>query len=192
VKAGSPERISNSERHGETSTWRFIVHRSSLPPVPADAARRRGLRTMKWISLIVIVMAVAAVGCSWVTSSERANLTKLQSREEYITEHPGGAYNPYIRNGEITKGMSTHEVLASWGYPNTYITSQRNAREHWIYYVQNEDSQSYMIYTLNFSGESLEGWSIDIKRFDDYGSRGSIVLSRESLPESKRVLQDAK
>lgn len=124
-----------------------------------------------------------------MTSSERASLTQPQSREEYIETHHDGAYNDYIRNGEITKGMNTHEILASWGFPNAYLASKKDSREHWIYYVQNEDSRSYITYTLNFSGEVLAGWGIDIKRFDDYGSGGSMVLKQETPAEENRVFR---
>lgn len=144
---------------------------------------------MKAVALMLSLIAIAAAGCSWVTTSERASLTLPQSREEYVTTHPDGAYNAYIRNGEITSGMNTHEILASWGFPNAYLASKKDAREHWIYYVQNEDSKSYMIYTLNFSGEVLQGWGIDIKRFGDYSYRGSVVATQEMPAEESRTFR---
>lgn len=135
---------------------------------------------MKAISLVVILIAIAAAGCSWVSTSEQASLTLPESREDYIAEHPGGAFNEYILKGEITRGMNSHEVLASWGFPNVYLASRKDPREHWIYYVEKEDSRSYLIYTLNFDDELLGGWDINIKRFGDYSVNSGVVLSEEN------------
>lgn len=140
---------------------------------------------MKAISLVAILIAIAAVGCSWVSTSEQASLTLPESREDYIEKNPGGAFNEYILNGEITRGMNSHEVLASWGFPNVYLASRKDPTEHWIYYVENEDSKSYLIYTLNFADELLEGWDIDIKRFGDYSVKGEVELSQENPFEER-------
>jgi hypothetical protein len=137
---------------------------------------------------ILIVCAVATAGCSWVSKSERADLTHPDSREEYVARHPDGEFNEHIRKGEILPGMDTDEVLASWGYPNVYLTSETAPREHWIYYVQNEDSKSYLIYTLNFNDASLVGWNIDIKRFSDYSTSGGVILSRRQPAEARSTV----
>ena len=64
--------------------------------------------------------------------------------------------------------MDIYEVIASWGLPNVYLVSKEEPKEFWIYYVQDKESKSVLIYTLTFSDIYLEGWDIDQKRFDDY------------------------
>ena len=117
--------------------------------------------------LIAALLLVVMLGCSGVSTVERADLTKVESREHFIDLNPNSLFCEHIRNGEIVRGMNIYEVIASWGLPNVYLVSQENVSENWIYYVEDRDSRSILIYTLTFSDDKLETWEIDMKRFVD-------------------------
>ncbi len=140
--------------------------------------------------LLVVLGAIVLLGCSGVSMIERENLTRPEAREEFVVNNPGGSYNEFIRNGEIVKGMDIYEVMASWGLPNVYLVSNSEPLEHWIYYVQNEDSRSILIYTLTFDDDCLHEWDIDLKRFTDtrvvFDSSTSMETIRRSMINPSR------
>ncbi len=113
--------------------------------------------------LVVSIM----LGCSGVSTVEQADLTRLESREHFIELNPNSLFCEYVRNGEIIRGMNIYEVIASWGLPNVYLVSRQDHSENWVYYVEDRDSRSILIYTLTFREEMLETWEIDMKRFAD-------------------------
>jgi len=117
--------------------------------------------------VIAALLFLSMVGCSGISTVERAELTNVESREHYISTNPNSVFCENIRNGEIVRGMDIYEVIASWGLPNVYLVSQKQPHENWIYYVQDQDSRSILIYTLTFDDNLLEGWEIDMKRFVD-------------------------
>jgi hypothetical protein len=114
--------------------------------------------------LSTVAMLLTSYGCSCVPTVERANLTSAASREEFTKTHPDCAHNDCIKNGEIVRGMSAHEVMASWGLPNVYIVTRTSPSEQWIYYVRDRDSLSMLIYTLGFADDTLRVWDVDQKR----------------------------
>lgn len=116
-------------------------------------------------AILVLVMC----GCSCVSTVERENLTTAASRDEYIKLHPDGTHNDCIMNGEIVRGMSASEVVASWGLPNVYIVTKTSPDEQWIFYVKDRDSLSMLIYTLGFADDTLRAWEVDQKRFIGQG-----------------------
>lgn len=117
--------------------------------------------------LIATLLVVVMLGCSGVSTVEHADLTKLESREHFIEMNPSSQFCEYIRSGEIIRGMNIYEVIASWGLPNVYLVSRKDPSENWIYYVEDTDSRSILIYTLTFMDDMLETWEIDMKRFVD-------------------------
>lgn len=117
--------------------------------------------------MVATLLVVVMLGCSGVRTVEQADLTKLESREHFIELNPNSSFCEHIRNGEITRGMNIYEVIASWGLPNVYLVSPKEPSENWIYYVEDPDSRSILIYTLTFMDDSLETWDIDMKRFVD-------------------------
>jgi len=129
--------------------------------------------------LILSAMALLATtyGCSCVSTIERADLTAAASRDEYVRLHPDGLHNGCIKNGEIVRGMSAREVIASWGLPNVYIAAKTTPAEQWIFYIKDHDSLSMLIYTLGFMDDTLQAWDIEQKRFVGQG----IVSGRERL-----------
>ncbi len=129
--------------------------------------------------LFIGALLLTLCGCSGVSTLERANLTSLESRQEYVKLHPEGDHNDCIRNGEIISGMNMHEVIASWGLPNVYVVTRTQPTEQWIYYIKDIDSLSMFIYTLSFADDTLKVWDIDQKRFVGHG----IVTKGETGPE---------
>jgi hypothetical protein len=123
------------------------------------------MRTM--MKMIAALLFLFLFGCSGISTVERAELTNIESREHFISTNPSSIYCENIRNGEIVRGMNIYEVIASWGLPNVYLVARKEPRENWIYYVQDLDTRSILIYTLTFNDNLLEGWGIDMKRFVD-------------------------
>jgi hypothetical protein len=117
--------------------------------------------------MIATLLVVVMLGCSGVSMVEQANLTRLESREHFIELNPNSLFCESIRNGEIIRGMNIYEVIASWGLPNVYLVSQKDPSENWIYYVEDSDTRSILIYTLTFREDLLETWEIDMKRLVD-------------------------
>ncbi len=131
------------------------------------------------ICLILAMVFCAGIGCSGISHTERENFTRPEAREKYIVSHPECKHEVHIRNGEIIRGMDIYEVMASWGLPNVYLASTDEPKEFWIYYVQQKDTKTVIIYTLTFDNNCLEGWDIDQKRFDDYRIVSETKLSTE-------------
>ncbi len=140
-------------------------------------------------TVIAALLFLCMAGCSGVSTVERAELTNLESREHFISSNPTSIYCENIRNGEIVRGMDIYEVIASWGLPNVYLVSQKKPRESWIYYVQDQDTRSILIYTLTFDDDLLEGWDIDMKRFVDqrvvYDSEMPLKLPARTISTDK-------
>jgi len=120
---------------------------------------------------LALLAALLIVGCSTVSTVERAELT-------------------FIKNGEIVRGMTIYDVIASWGLPNVYITGKENDNEYWIYYIGVENSNSILIYTLTFNEDTLKDWDIDQKRFIDRGIVSEVTIVDEKpiriAPRGKR------
>jgi hypothetical protein len=129
--------------------------------------------------LLASIALTASFACSGVSTLERANLTTLESRKDYIKLHPEGVHNQSIENGEIIPGMNVHEVIASWGLPNVYVVTRTEPTEQWIYYLKDRDSLSMLIYTLTFGSDTLQTWHVDQKRYIGQG-----IVSRDvTVPE---------
>lgn len=134
------------------------------------------------IAILLAAMAFLCFGCSCKSTIERADLVAVEAREEYARLHPDGIFNEFIRNGEITKGMSVHEVIASWGMPNVYAVAKGSPEERWIYYVRDRESLSLLIYSLRFQDDTLKVWDIDIKRSTGHRIASKFDFFRENEP----------
>jgi hypothetical protein len=125
---------------------------------------------MKMAMILCVCAALAAsIGCSCVSTVERVNRTPVASREDYVKLNPDCDHGESIVNGEIVRGMSSREVLASWGFPNVYIVTRTSPAEQWIYYLKDRDSLTMLIYTLTFAEDTLQVWDVDQKRFVGQG-----------------------
>ena len=144
---------------------------------------------MRYFTILLTCLAISfAAGCSCTSQVEREELVDIASREDYIHLNPDGLYNENILQGEITRGMSGHEVMASWGLPNVYLISRKELEEYWVYYVEDGSSSSIIIYTLTFDDDnSLTDWDIDMKRFTDHSVvYDPKVQSEETVRSSSR------
>jgi hypothetical protein len=142
------------------------------------------------LSILATLLFLLSSGCSNLSTVERAELTDVESREYFITTNPSSQFCDYIRNGEIIRGMNIYEVIASWGLPNVYLVSRKEPHENWIYYVEDPDTRSLLVYTLSFRDNVLEAWEIDMKRFVDqrivYDSDVPRRLPARSIKETSK------
>lgn len=141
--------------------------------------------------LFAAILVLGASGCSCVSTVERANFVPTETRSEYISLHPDGAFSECILNGEIVAGMTMQEVAASWGMPNVYVVTRTEPSDQWIYYVKDRESLSTLIYTLAFSSDTLRGWDIDQKRsigqgIVSYGDEIDRDISAPAMPTPKK------
>jgi hypothetical protein len=129
---------------------------------------------MRFLSLLFAVTVLLALnGCSGTSQVERESFTSSEAREIYIEGHPECGFQENIRNGEIVRGMNEDEVLASWGMPNVYLTSMVSDEERFIYYVQDRETRSVLVYMLDFDEDNiLYDWELDEKRLESYGLIG--------------------
>jgi hypothetical protein len=139
--------------------------------------------------LSAVALLTTSYGCSCVSTVERANLTPAVTRAEYIRLHPDASHNDCIRNGEIVRGMSAHEVVASWGLPNVYVLTRSSPSEQWIYYIKDRDSLAMLVYTLGFADDTLRVWTIDQKRDVGQGIVSVGDNSRQTPATSARDLR---
>ena len=121
------------------------------------------------VILCMCALLAASWGCSCVSTVERVNRTPVACREDYVKLHPDCEHGESIVNGEIVRGMSSYEVLASWGLPNVYVVTRTSPTEEWIYYLKDRDSLTMLIYTLTFADDTLQVWDVDQKRFVGQG-----------------------
>jgi len=125
---------------------------------------------MRYLPLLFAIPAIFLIsGCSCTSQIEREDFTSSDSREIYIDGHPESAFQENIRNGEIVRGMNAEEVIASWGMPNVYLTSRARDEERFIYYIQDSEANSVLVYMLDFDADNiLFSWDIDEKRLSSY------------------------
>jgi len=125
---------------------------------------------MRFLPLLFAVPLIFLVsGCSCTSQVEREDFTSSEVRELYAGEHPESAFQENIRNGEIVRGMNEDEVVASWGMPNVYLISREKDTQRFIYYIQDQDAASVLVYMLDFDADNiLFDWNIDEKRFTSF------------------------
>lgn len=134
--------------------------------------------------VIAVLALMTALGCSGVSTVEKADLTNPTAREGYVKTHLGDVHAMFVRDGEITKGMSADEVIASWGMPNVYSLSRTEPSENWIYYVKARDSAVIFIYTLTFRADTLAMWDIEQRRVAGQPIVSTFVPPPDTSPRS--------
>ncbi len=130
----------------------------------------------KMLYMIIVGVVISGIGCSAISTVERENLVDPQLRADYIENHPTGRFNQNIMKGEITRGMESDEVIASWGFPNVLLVDSESTSQYWVYYTKGADAGSVHIYTLNFDNSNLINWDIDIKRFTHFSLDNDIYI----------------
>ena len=134
---------------------------------------------MRYLPLLFAMPVLIFVsGCSSTSRIERENFTSSEAREIFIEGHPESAFQENIREGEIVRGMNEDEVIASWGMPSVYLTSRVKDEERFIYYIQDREANSVLVYMLDFDADNiLYDWDIDEKRLSSYS-----LIGYEQLP----------
>ncbi len=129
---------------------------------------------MRYLPLLFAVpLLIFVSGCSCTSQIEREDLTSIDAREIYIEGHPESAFQENIREGEIVRGMNEDEVIASWGMPSVYLTSRMKDEGRFIYYIQDREANSVLVYMLDFDADNiLYDWDIDEKRLSSYSLVG--------------------
>ena len=129
---------------------------------------------MRYLPLIFAMPLLFFVsGCSCTSQIEREDFTSSEARQIYIDGHPESAFQENILNGEIVRGMNGDEIIASWGMPSVYLTSKVNDEERFIYYIQDREANSVLVYMLDFDEDNiLYDWDIDEKRLSSYSLVG--------------------
>jgi len=142
---------------------------------------------MRYLPLLfAIPLLIFVSGCSCTSQVEREDFTSIEAREIFIDGHPESTFQENIRNGEIIRGMNEDEVIASWGMPSVYLTSSVRDEERFIYYIQDRDASSVLVYMLDFDGDNiLYDWDINEKRLSSYSLVGYDPLPRYSGSEPK-------
>ena len=77
-----------------------------------------------------------------------------------MREFPEGRFNDHIQRGEIVRGMSLFEVLASWGIPDARVVAPEESRERWVYVLVDDLSLDWVRYDYVFGGNALLDWEI--------------------------------
>jgi hypothetical protein len=113
--------------------------------------RVRHLAYLAWI-------AALAIGCSTALPSRQETPEIASLRADYMKEFPDGPNNDHIRRGEVVKGMSLYEVLASWGIPDRRLVAD-NGHERWVYVLIDDLSMDWVCYEYDFRNNALSDWT---------------------------------
>lgn len=112
------------------------------------------------LALLVGMVASAWLsGCATTPPSRTETPAIRELRDDYFRSFPDGPHNDRIKRGEIVKGMSLFEVLASWGIPDARVVSTEGNRERWIYVLLDDLSLDWIGYEYEFSGNALVDWT---------------------------------
>lgn len=103
-------------------------------------------------------LATCAAGCATGPPSRTATPAISELREDYLKEFPDGTNNDHIRRGEVVRGMTLYEVLASWGVPDRRLVSDKG-QERWVYVLMDELSMDWVCYEYDFRNNALLDWT---------------------------------
>lgn len=111
---------------------------------------------------LVAVSAAALAGCSYTPRTLNETASVLEIRNDYLAANPDGAYNDFIRRGEVTRGMNYTEVLASWGAPDARVRTNDNKGEieAWSYTTMDDLNGDWIQFTFMFEKKTLADWEI--------------------------------
>ena len=109
--------------------------------------------------LVGIVASASLTGCATTPPSRTETPAIRDLRDDYFRTFPEGPNNDHIMRGEIVKGMSLFEVLASWGIPDARVVAAEGNRESWFYVLLDDLSLDWICYEYEFNGNSLVEWT---------------------------------
>jgi hypothetical protein len=141
--------------HHARARLRGQQHDTGLKESPMRRRNTRG-----YLALSTWILASAwLTGCASTPPSRSATPQIRELREDYLAEFPNGPNNDHIKRGEIVRGMSLFEVLASWGIPDARVVATEGNRERWIYVLLDDLSLDWVGYEYEFHGNELVDWS---------------------------------
>lgn len=117
---------------------------------------------------ILVLLALVLAGCSQMLHSPiEPDADHANYREAYAAHYPDDPYAELIEIHAIRKGMSTRQVLASWGRPIHNFPEED--KQMWIYEFSDDgspDSQPKTITHLFFERDELVRWKRDRRYVD--------------------------
>ncbi|HET6348338.1 MAG TPA: hypothetical protein VFH88_04565 [Candidatus Krumholzibacteria bacterium] len=117
--------------------------------------RRRYLATC-----LGIAAAASLSACATAPPSRTETEAIHELRADYLRQFPEGPNNDHVRRGEVVKGMSLYEVLASWGVPDARSVSQKDNREVWTYVLMDDLSLDWLCYEYEFRNNAVTDWTV--------------------------------
>ena len=104
------------------------------------------------------VLAMIGAGCASAPPARTETPAIAELRADYMKEFPDGPNNGHIRRGEVVKGMTLYEVLASWGVPDRRLVSDKG-HERWVYVLLDDLSMDWVCYEYDFHSNALVDWT---------------------------------
>ncbi len=109
-------------------------------------------------SCALTAVAALTAGCASAPPARTETRAIAEIRDDYMKEFPEGPHNDHIRRGEVVKGMTLYEVLASWGIPDRRLVSD-SGRERWVYVLLDDLSMDWVCYEYDFRNNALVEWT---------------------------------
>jgi hypothetical protein len=104
------------------------------------------------------IMATLALGCATAPPARTETSAIHELRADYRKEFPDSPRNQHVLRGEVVRGMTLYEVLASWGVPDRRIVSDAG-KERWVYVLMDDLSMDWVVYEYNFHDNTLVDWT---------------------------------
>ena len=116
-----------------------------------------GRNRFRHLACFAFTVMAACAGCASAPPARTETAAIAELRDDYFKEFPDGPNNDHVRRGEIVKGMSLYEVLASWGIPDRRLVTS-GGHERWVYVLQDEVSMDWVAYQYDFRNNALVDW----------------------------------
>lgn len=104
------------------------------------------------------IVAALAGGCATAPPSRTETSAIRELREDYLKQFPDSPHNDHVLRGEVVRGMTLYEVLASWGIPDRRIVSDAG-KERWVYVLMDDLSMDWVVYEYDFRDNALVDWT---------------------------------
>ena len=119
-----------------------------------------GRTRFRHLALGGFVLVAACLGACATAPPSRPDTPAIRAlREDYLRAFPDGANNEHIKRGEVVRGMSLYEVLASWGIPDARVVSVKGNQERWVYVLLDDLSLDWICYEYEFRNNALIDWT---------------------------------
>jgi hypothetical protein len=106
----------------------------------------------------ITALAIGVPGCAGAPPAHTETPAIAELRADYLKEFPDSPNNGHVRRGEIVKGMSLYEVLASWGVPDRRLATDVG-HERWVYVLFDDLSMDWVAYEYDFHNNALVEWT---------------------------------